>query len=135
MKVVLDTNVIVSGIFYSGPPSKIVAAWIEDEFELVVSAEIIEEYRRVAARIGAGFPGIELARVLDRIALHSLLVVPANLPDDACADRNDIKFLESAAGNRADCVVSGDRELLRASGYEGIEVVTPRRFVDRFLSP
>jgi len=58
MRVVLDTNVLVSGVFYPGPPSKIVSAWIEDKFEFVVSAEIIEEYRRVAERIGARFPGI-----------------------------------------------------------------------------
>lgn len=45
MKIVLDTNVLISGIFYSGPPSRIISAWIEDEFDLVVSTEIVEEYR------------------------------------------------------------------------------------------
>lgn len=134
MRIVLDTNVLVSGIFYSGPPSRIVSAWIDEKCDLVVSTEIVEEYRRVAERIGLKFPGVELGRVLDRIALHALLVMPARLPDDVCADRNDIKFLECAVACRADCIVSGDRALLRASGYEGIVVVTPRRFVDRFLS-
>lgn len=134
MRIVLDTNVLVSGIFYSGPPSRIVFAWIDDEFELVVSTEIVEEYRRVAGRIALKASDIDLARVLDRIAGHALLVIPAELPDDACADRNDIKFLECAVASRADCIVSGDRALLRASGYEGIVVMTPRRFVDRFLT-
>lgn len=133
MKVVLDTNVLISAIFFSGPPSRVLSAWIDDRFELVVSPAILAEYREVAGRIGAKFPGVELGAVLDRIALHALLVVPVKLPDDACTDRDDIKFLECALGSRADCVVSGDRALLRSSGYEGVEVVTPRAFVQRNL--
>ena len=88
----------------------------------------------MADRIGERLPGVEVRPVLDRIALHALLAVPARLPDDACTDRDDIKFLECAVGCRADCVVSGDRALLRSSGYEGIEVLTPRRFIERLLS-
>jgi len=133
MRVVLDTNVLISAIFFSGPPSRILSAWIADRFDLVVSTEILAEYREVAGRIGATFPGVQLGPVLDRIALHALLVMPVQLPDDACADRNDVKFLECALGCGADCVVSGDRALLRSSGYEGIEVVTPREFVQQLL--
>jgi predicted nucleic acid-binding protein len=52
MRVVLDANVLVSAIFFSGPPSRILSAWLEDKFELVVSAEILEGYRGTANRIG-----------------------------------------------------------------------------------
>lgn len=133
MRVVLDTNVIISAIFFSGPPSRILSAWIDEEFELAVSTQILDEYRKVADRIGERFPGVEVRPVLDRIALHALLAVPVRLPNDACADRDDIKFLECAVGCRAGCVVSGDRALLQSSGYDGIEVVTPRRFIERLL--
>jgi putative PIN family toxin of toxin-antitoxin system len=135
MRIVLDTNVLISAIFFSGPPSRILSAWLEDKFDLAVSTEILEEYRETASRIGEKFPGVDLGPVLDRIALHALLVVPVNLPEDACADRDDIKFLECAVACRADCVVRGDRALLRASGYDGIEVVTPRRFFNQHLVP
>jgi putative PIN family toxin of toxin-antitoxin system len=133
MRVVLDTNVLMSAIFFTGPPSRVLSAWIADAFDLAVSTAILEEYREVAARIAAKFPGVEVGPVLDRIAVHALLVVPVKLPDDACTDRGDIKFLECALACRADCVVSGDRALLRSSGYEGIEVVTPRAFVEQHL--
>ena len=133
MRVVLDTNVVISGIFFAGTPSRIVDAWIDDAFDLAISMEILEEYRDVATRVGAKFPGVELRPVLDRIASHALLVVPEKLPDDACTDRDDIKFLECALACRADCVVSGDRALLRASGYEGLEILTPRQFVVQYL--
>jgi predicted nucleic acid-binding protein len=84
MKVVLDTNVLVSAIFFSGPPSRILSAWLDDEFDLVVSTDILEEYREVARRIDAEFLGVEVGHLFDRIALHALLVVPLGLPDDAC---------------------------------------------------
>jgi putative PIN family toxin of toxin-antitoxin system len=131
MRVVLDTNVLVSAIFYSGLPSKILSAWLEDRFDLVVSEEILGEYDRTARRFGQKFPNVDLALVLDRIVLHGLLVVPARLPDDACTDPDDIKFLECAVAAGAVCVVSGDRALLRASGYRGVEVVTARRFLEQ----
>ena len=47
MRVVLDTNVLISAIFFSGPQSRIVSAWVEEEFELAVSTKILEEYRAV----------------------------------------------------------------------------------------
>lgn len=133
MRVVLDTNVIISGIFFAGTPARIVDAWIDDAFDLAISLEILEEYRNVAARISARFPGVELGPVLDRIASHALLVVPEKLPDNACTDRDDIKFLECALGCRAECVVSGGRALLRASGYEGVAVLAPQQFALRYL--
>ena len=134
MRVVLDTNVLVSAIFFSGPPSRILSAWLEDAFELAVSAEILAEYRGTATRVGEKFPEVDLSAVLDRIALHALLVLPVKLPDAACEDRDDVKFLECALGAQAHYVVTGDRALLRASGYQGVEVVTPRRFLEQHLT-
>jgi putative PIN family toxin of toxin-antitoxin system len=131
MKVVLDTNVVISGIFFSGAPSRILTTWIDDAFDLVASTVILEEYRDVAARMSAKFPSVDCGPVLDRIAAHALLVVPAKLPDNACTDRDDIKFLECAVACSADCVVSGDRALLRASNYRGVEVLSPRQFITR----
>jgi uncharacterized protein len=134
VRAVLDTNVLVSAIFFSGPPSRILSAWLEDKFELAVSAAILAEYRGTVTRIGEKFPQVDVAVVLDRIALHALLVLPVGLPDDACEDREDVKFLACALGARARYVVTGDRALLRTSGYQGIEVVTPRRFLAQHLT-
>ena len=47
LKVVLDTNVFISGVFFSGPPSSILQAWQSGEFEIVASQEILDEYQRV----------------------------------------------------------------------------------------
>ena len=48
MRIILDTNVFISGIFWSGPPSKIFDAWVKNKVKLVISPEILDEYKRVA---------------------------------------------------------------------------------------
>ena len=67
------------------------------------------------------------------IIRESRIVEPVPVLSGACDDEDDVKFLACAISGNATCVVSGDRALLRASGHEGIEVVTPRDFVTRFL--
>ena len=52
MRIILDTNVLVSGIFFSGPPFRILKAWRDHRLQLVVSTDILNEYQRVATILG-----------------------------------------------------------------------------------
>jgi putative PIN family toxin of toxin-antitoxin system len=133
MRVVLDTNVLISGVFFNGPPSQILAVWAERRFDLLATVEILTEYRRVGRRLSKQYPSVDVNSVLDLVIRESRIVEPFPVPSDACDDKDDVKFLACAISGRASCVVSGDRALLRASGHEGIEVVTPREFLSRFL--
>lgn len=54
MKIVLDTNIFISGIFFSGPPSKILHAWRDSKIQIILSKEILEEYQRVAEKLLSG---------------------------------------------------------------------------------
>ena len=56
MRVVVDTNVLISGVFFGGVPSRILEAWRDEKFELVVSPGIVEEYRRVGEKLADQFP-------------------------------------------------------------------------------
>lgn len=56
MRVVFDTNVVMSGLFFGGRPSQILEAWHQGGFEWVVSAPVLTEYRRVGAELGAQHP-------------------------------------------------------------------------------
>lgn len=60
MRIILDTNVLVSGIFFSGPPRKILDAWTDGLLQIVLSLEILEEYRRVAGELQRRFPTIDI---------------------------------------------------------------------------
>lgn len=133
MRVVLDTNVLVSAIFFAGVSGRILEAWSEGRFEMLASVDILAEYRRVVARLERRFPSLEARPVLDLIIRECRLVEPVSVLPTACDDPDDLKFLGCAAAGRASCIVSGDRALLRASGFEGIEILTPRVFTRRYL--
>jgi hypothetical protein len=59
MRVVLDTNVLVSAIFFAGIPGRILAAWSEGRFEMLATVDVLTEYRRVVARLERRFPSLE----------------------------------------------------------------------------
>jgi len=133
MKIVLDTNVLVSGIFFSGAPSKILEAWDEGAFELVISPEILEEYRRVVEELSSQYPSVEAGRIINLILLRSQICMSKPLVAQVCTDHDDDKFLACALAAGVLIVVSGDKSLLKASGYNGVEVIRPREFADEHL--
>src|SRR3990172_8335358 len=129
----MDTDVFVSGVFYSGPPYQILQAWQSGEFELVVSKEILDEYRRVGEILAEERPAIDLNPILNFVIGHAKVYKPAKPKEPVCEDPDDDKFLACALASGSRVIISGDRHLLKVSGYEGIEVLKPRNFVDRYL--
>ena len=133
MKVVLDTNVFISGIFFSGPPHQILKAWRDGKINLVLSEKIFEEYVRVAEVLSERFPQTQLTPILELLMVEAEFTSAFDLPKPVCADPDDDKFIECAIAGKAEAIISGDKHLLKASGYHGIEVITPRKFVDKFI--
>ena len=64
MRVVVDTNVLVSSVFFSGIPRRILEAWRDGRIDIVASLEILEEYRRVGERLAAQFEGVSARALL-----------------------------------------------------------------------
>lgn len=60
MRIILDTNVFISGIFFSGPPSQILKAWENQRFQIVLSQQILDEYQRVADDLSSKFPTVDI---------------------------------------------------------------------------
>ena len=133
MKVVLDTNVLISGIYFSGPPGTILQAWRSGKFQLAVSTEILEEYLNVAERLANRYAGVEYEGILGLIVQNAELVQAADLPKPVSEDPDDDKFLACALASNTRIIVSGDSDLLRVSGYADIRVITPKRFISDFL--
>jgi len=133
LKVVMDTNVFVSGVFFSGPPYQILNAWQSGKFELVVSQEILEEYRRVGEILGEERPGTDLQPILNFVLEHATLYQSVVLNEPICEDPDDDKFFACALASGSKIIVSGDKHLLKVSGYQGIQVLKPRNFVEQYL--
>ena len=131
MRGIINTNVLISGIFFGGPPAKILEAWRGGELKLIVSPEILEEYFEVCARISVRNPDIDIAPILFLIARNSQVVESQPLAEQISRDVDDDKFIACAIASGTRTIISGDNDLLTASGYKKIKVVTPRDFVDR----
>ena len=134
LKVVMDTNVFVSGVFFSGPPYQILNAWQSGEFELVVSQEILDEYERVGEVLAEEYPKVDLNPFLNFVLENAKVYKSVELKEPVCEDPDDDKFFACALASGSRIIISGDKHLLKVTGYQGIEVLKPREFVDRYLS-
>ena len=135
MRVVLDTNVVLSGVFFGGVPGEILAAWSRGQFDVVVSATILAEYDRAGTALSQDRPRMQAVwrPVMDWIGRHADLVDADVTVEPVSADRDDDVFLACALAGGAAVIVSGDRHLLAVSGWRGISVLSPRRFLDEVL--
>lgn len=129
-KVVVDTNVWISVIFWGGKPRKVIEAWVDDEFRLVISSAIRRElYQTVAkkAKVLELFPeyASEWLEVIDE---RSILVRPKEKVE-ICRDPKDNMFLEAAVAGDADYLITGDDDLLVLETFEGTKIVTPAKLL------
>ncbi len=132
MRVVLDTNVFISGIFFTGPPHQILKAWRDGEVELLVSPSILDEYQRVGDELTLQFWGVDPWPLLDLLAIRAEIVLPPPLPPVIHDDPSDDKFLEAAVAGKASCIISGDKHLLNLFEFQGIQILKPRDFAHRY---
>ena len=133
MRIVVDTNVLMSGLFFGGWPYRVLEAWRDGRVEIVISVAILEEYREVGQRLAGQFSDVNPGSFLDLLSVEGLFVEAPDLPAPVCSDHADDKFLACALAGGAKFIVSGDRALQRISGYREIEVLSPRRFVETIL--
>jgi hypothetical protein len=139
VRAVLDTNVLVSSLVAEqGPPRQILDAWLEGLYTLVTSLYLMEElvhvlsYPRIAERLRLkeGKLAAILAALLSKAEVTSGQL---RLPG-VTRDPKDDSIVACAVEGEADYIVSGDQDLLVLDEYEGIQVVTPRQFVE-ILAP
>ena len=133
MRVVLDTNVLISGAFYSGPPKRVLQALIEGKFQMVLSPEILVEYRSVGENFSPTYPNPDFNRMLSLLVNQALIVDAPGLKRSICRDPHDDKFISCALAVRAEVIVSGDNDLLSLSDRLTFSVLSPKEFVDKYL--
>ena len=133
MRIILDTNVFISGIFFAGPPSQILKAWENQSLQIVLSRQILAEYQRVAEALSSKFPTVDILPIIELVTIHGQFVDTQGFDLSMCEDPDDDKFLECAVAGKCKTIISGDKHLLKLTGYEGITVLSPRNFVDKYL--
>lgn len=134
MRVVLDTNVVVSALFSPrGGPAAILQAWREGRIEVVTSPDLLDELTRVLKRPASlkrlGWSASEVEVFLDGMRAQAVLAAPEGKLRIVAADPSDDRVLEAALAGGAGYIVTGDSHLLQLAQYEGIAVLSPARFM------
>ena len=137
MKVVLDTNVVVSSfIAPASAPAKVLELVSEDQFEILVSEAILEEYASVLKypriQVRHRRSDVEVADIIAGLRTLATIVEPTRRLAVVKEDAEDNKFVECAVEGGAEFIVSGDKHLLALREYEGIQILSPAAFLTVF---
>ena len=131
IRLVLDTNVLVSALLFAGPLSHLVSLWRERRIVLLLSKDVFIEYLRVLAYPKFKLSGKEIKALVEEYVLpFAEMVTVAETPAIIREDPADDKFLALVAAGRARHIVSGDKHLLVLREYRGVKIATPREFLD-----
>jgi putative PIN family toxin of toxin-antitoxin system len=131
MRVVFDTNVVLSAIFFGGTPRQCLLLWARKKFQLAVTAEILEEYAALAALMTVR-TGIRSSGQIEWMRAKAKFFEPAPLGKQRSRDSKDDMFLACALAANAEFIVTGDKDLLELRKPFGIEILDPRKFLNRF---
>ena len=131
MRVVLDTNVFISGIFWSGNYcSQLIDKWKNKEIELVSSLDIIKELVETLRNFKIPMPESMIEEWRNVLLNNSVIIEPSTKIDAVKEDPEDNKFLETAVDGKANFIVSQDKHLLNLKEYRGIKIVKPEEAVN-----
>ena len=132
MRVVIDTNVLVSGLLSPyGATGKIVGMVIADSLDILYDARIISEYEEVLSRPKFSFEKIRVDNLLELIARYgtpvSVTPLSAHLPDP-----DDEPFLEVAISGKAECLITGNVTHYPMRSKRMMRILTPRQFINKY---
>ena len=129
MKVVADTNALVSAlIFPGGAPEAFYRLALEGRIELVTSRPLLAELGRVLTE-KFGWEAEPAKEAIGQVVRLAEIVAPREALSEIEADPADNRVLEAAAEGGVDAIVSGDRHLLVLGSWRGIEIQSPAAFI------
>ena len=130
MRVVLDTNVLLSALFTRGVCEAVLDILVaSDACHVVLSEHILAEFNTHARKKFAA-PADEVERADGFLRRHAEIVEPAPLPRRACKDPDDLPVLGTAVAGGADALVTGDAQLLELGEFQGVPILSPRAIYD-----
>ncbi len=132
MKIVIDTNIVISGTFFGGFPRKILEAVVRDKVEAYANTKIINEYLDIVKEMITDKGGNLDVNILSPF-IDKLNVVKPMSKIKISRDKDDDKFIECAIDSNALYVVSGDKDLLDIVKYQRISIIAAKDFYNLYL--
>jgi putative PIN family toxin of toxin-antitoxin system len=134
-RIVVDTNVLASGIFWHGKPYQILNLWIHDQLSLFVNEPIFIEYDKTLRKIGINLGKERLAEEWMNLIFHNSELVRVDQSFKLCRDPDDDKFIDCAIAANAELIVSGDNDLLSVDhAFPNLHILSPAKSLSFLLS-
>jgi len=130
IKVVADTNILFSAMFWKGNEAKILKLAEEGEIKLLTSPALLDELRRVLMHEELGLDERTIGENVQYVLSTAELVSPRRMVKVIREDPSDNRVLECALEGSAKYVISGDKHLLRLKKFRGIRIVRAKEFLD-----
>lgn len=133
VRVVLDTNVLVSSLLFRGAVSELVTLWETGKIVPVVSGETFDEFRKVLM-----YPKFSLTEEEIQAIIHENILPFFEVCDitenisGICRDSGDDKFIACAVAASADFIVSGDKDLCALGKYRSVKIITMNALLKMF---
>ncbi|HMX75298.1 MAG TPA: putative toxin-antitoxin system toxin component, PIN family [Anaerolineales bacterium] len=136
MNIVLDTNTVVSGLFWKGAPRQILDLARSGTFTLFTSPDLLSELADVLGREKfserLALAGTSVEELVFGYAFLAKTVRPKKIAVVIKADPDDDKVLACAKAAKAEIIASGDSHLLNLKEYEGIRIMTVNQLLEQY---
>jgi uncharacterized protein len=130
LRVTADTNVLISGLIFSGIPRQILNLAESGAIHLAVSDDILDEVSRVLRRKKFGWPELEIDRALAQILRFTERVESKQRIEAVAEDPTDNRILECAVASQSEYIVTGDNHLLKLGRFGSTKIVKPADFLE-----
>ena len=129
MKIVIDTNVFISAVFFGGLPLQVLQSVISKQNDAYISPEIWDEYNDVIERMTKKYPSRLKQQLIDEVFKLFKVIIPSS-EISICRDSDDDKFIFCALDAECMYIVSGDDDLLSLRNVDDIGICTPSEFLN-----
>ena len=133
IKVTLDTNVLISGTFWTGDSFRILELINKKLIDNITSQEILEEYRKVCLSEEimdkTSKTYLHILKSIEKITVNSVIILPTKKINAVKDDSSDNKIIEAAVEGKVDYIVSKDNHLLKLKNFGSIKVISPETFL------
>lgn len=129
MKIVIDTNVFISAVFFGGLPLQVLQSVISKQNDAYISPEIWDEYNDVIERMTKKYPSRLKQQLIDEVFKLFKVIIPSS-EISICRDSDDDKFISCALDAECMYIVSGDDDLLSLRNVDDIGICTPSEFLN-----
>jgi putative PIN family toxin of toxin-antitoxin system len=134
VRIVFDTNVLLAGLFTRGVCEALLDACVGSEQHVIILSEhVLDEFAR-HAKEKLGAPQDKVEHALAVLRGNCEVAEPSDIPADACRDANDLPVLGTALAGKADCIVSGDQDLLLLRTFRSARILSPRQLYNHLIS-